>query len=102
MFPRSKRLSRANFPTPSRGRRFSSEHFSITLPLQGEGYAVVIPKKIYRLSVTRHRLKRRINAILRTKKLPLAAVVYPKASAAILAFKEMENELSSLIDRIPH
>jgi ribonuclease P protein component len=67
VFARKERLSRDSFPTAlSLGRRISSPNFSVAIPLQGSGYAVVVSKKVAKLSVTRHTVKRRVVGVLRS------------------------------------
>lgn len=100
MFPRPKRLSRTDFGPALAGRRISSTHLSIVVPHHGVGYAVVVSKKIARLSTTRHLLKRRILAILGGLTLPPALVVFPKSGAIGLTFAELKEELSGLTKRI--
>ena len=76
VFPRAKRLSRATLPVVlAKGKRLSSEHFGIVFSEIEEGCAVVVSKKVARLSVTRHRIKRRVLEALRTLPLPSALVV---------------------------
>lgn len=101
MFPRRERLSRAAFPKAvSHGRRVSSANFSVIVPDEARGYAVVVSKKVARLSVTRHRMKRQVLAALRSLRLPPALVVFPKSSAAALSTPLMRAELSSLLSKI--
>ena len=101
MFPRRERLPRASFsPALKAGQRFSSTHFTAILPRGAEGYTVVIPKKIARLSVTRHRAKRRMLAALRTLELPNALILFPKSSALRLDYAHMKAELISLLSKI--
>lgn len=67
------------------------------------GYAVVIAKKTMKLSVDRHRIKRRVFAALTTLPLPPPSlIVFPKASAAHLKSEEMRSELAILIAKAPH
>jgi len=67
----------------------------------GRGYAIVIPKKVLRRAVDRHRLKRRVVGALRHPplRLPPTAVVYPRASAANLTPLEMRAELATLFSK---
>ena len=98
VFPRRQRFPRALFPTALKGgRRLSSPHFSIILPREGAGYAVVVSKKVARLSVTRHRIKRRILEVLRTLPLPQALIIFPKSSAADIPRQEIYIELETLL-----
>ncbi|MFA6519341.1 MAG: ribonuclease P protein component [Candidatus Paceibacterota bacterium] len=100
MFPRRKRLSRDTFPSALKnGRRISSEHLSVVIPAEGRGYAVIVPKKIARLSVTRHKIKRRVLAALRTLDLPQALIVFPKASVNSVSYQDIQSELAALLSK---
>lgn len=91
------------FPTALKsGQRLSSEHLSVVLPKEGVGYAVVVSKKVARLSVTRHRIKRRILAALRTLTLPSSFIVFPKASAGSVSYKDIQTELLYLLSKKNH
>lgn len=83
------------------GRRFSSSHFLILAPLGVQGYAVVIPKKLIRLSSDRHRLKRQILEVLRTLPLPVSLLVFPRSSIAGVHYDDIRTELTNLISTIP-
>ncbi|MFH1178194.1 MAG: ribonuclease P protein component [bacterium] len=103
MFQRKKRFPRADFPTALRsGRRFTSPHFIVVVPKVSDGYAVVVSKKTARLSVTRHKIKRKILAILRTLQLPKAMIVFPKPSLSSVHYRDMEKELSDLLSNIKY
>jgi len=103
VFSRRERLSREIFPTALKGgRRLSSEHLSIVLPTTPTGYAVVVSKKVARLSVTRHRIKRRVLAALRTLSLPSSLIVFPKASAGSVSYKDIQTELAYLLSKRNH
>ena len=67
------------------------------VPDDTRGYAVVVSKKIARLSVTRHRLKRRVTGTLERLPLPPALIVYPRAGAAALTAAELRDELGRLV-----
>lgn len=99
MFPRRKRLPRSAFPKAlALGKRASSAHFLIFLPREAKGYAVVVPKKVARLSVARHALKRRVLAALRSlPTLPDGLIVFPKASAGSVSYQEVRQELAELL-----
>jgi ribonuclease P protein component len=73
----------------------------VVVPQTGEGYAVVVAKKVARLSVTRHKMKRRILAALRTLTLPQALLVFPRASAVTMDLKSIKEELAELLYKIP-
>ncbi len=110
VFPRKKRLHRSLFPAVlASGRRLSSPHFSVvfsesaaTLPAGRQGYAVIIPKKVARLSVTRHRIKRQISAALQALTIQKALIIFPHASASSVSYQDMETELADLLSRINH
>jgi ribonuclease P protein component len=99
VFPRRARLPKSAFTAPLR-KRSSSPHFSVAVPDRARGYAVVVSKKTARLSVTRHRLKRRVLGILRTLPLPPALIVYPRASVERLPAPELRAELAALLSKI--
>lgn len=80
--------------------RRSSPHFSVILIPRGWGIAIIIPKKLHRRAVDRHRLKRRIAAILSGRPalaLPPSFVLYPKAGALALPSQSMREELATLL-----
>ncbi|OGG65025.1 hypothetical protein A3C94_02145 [Candidatus Kaiserbacteria bacterium RIFCSPHIGHO2_02_FULL_55_17] len=98
MFPRHKRLPRAQFPTVLKsGRRFSSPDLTVVVSQEARGYAVVIPKKVARLAVTRHRMKRRVLAALHAVPLPPALLIFPKASASSVSYKDIQTEIKTLL-----
>lgn len=73
------------------------------MPSNVSGYAVVVSKKVARLSVTRHRIKRQILSILRSfPELPEALIVFPKASAFQLDLLHIQADLTNLFSKIPH
>lgn len=101
MFSRRERLSRSEFPTAlSLGRRISSPHFTIVIPKEGQGYAVIVSKKIARLSVTRHAMKRRVFAALRTLSLPSSLIVFPKSSVKDASYQDIKTDLTNLLSKI--
>lgn len=100
VFPRRARLSRAAFPAAlARGRRLASPHFSAVVPREGWGYAVVVPKKVAKSSVTRHRIKRRVLGALRVLAAPPALILYPRLSVARMPLAELRAELSALLSQ---
>jgi len=100
VFSRRERLSKEDFPAAlSGGRRLSSTNLSILIPNGVKGYAVVVSKKIARLSVDRHRIKRRVLAALRTTNLPPALIVFPKSSACSVSYKDIQTELATLLSK---
>lgn len=101
MFPRRERLSRAAFSTPNTSiQRISSTHFTAVALKEEKGWAVVVSKKVARLSVTRHRVKRRILAALRALEPQSSVIIYPRASAITLDFATTKTELASLLSKI--
>lgn len=103
MFSQRERLPRAQFEAVLKtGRRFSSPHFMVTSSKEVRGYAVVIPKKVARLSVTRHRLKRQILEILRTVSLPPALIVFPRSTISSVSYEDMKKELGTLLQKQLH
>lgn len=100
MFPRRERLPRAAFPTTlQRGRRLSSPNLSIVISQETKGYAVVVSKKVARLSVTRHRIKRRILAALQDISLPTALIVFPRATAGSVSYQDIKKEIINLLSK---
>jgi len=79
------------------GRRLSSAHMSILIPKEGEGYAVVVPKKIARISAKRHQIKRRVLAALKALRLPKALIVFPHSSVSSVSYQDIKEELANLI-----
>lgn len=101
VFPRQKRLKREDFDGVLKsGRRASSPNFSAILSGDTDGYAVVVPKKTARLSVTRHRIKRQVLEALRALPLPPALVVFPKASVAEMKYQDIKTEIAQLLSKI--
>lgn len=98
MFPRRERLARSAFAHA--GRRVSSAHFTAVVPHAARGYAVVVSKKTARLSVARHRIKRRVLAVLREFPLPKALILYPRASVERLPAADLRAELAALLSKI--
>ena len=89
------------FPaTLSIGRRLSSANFSAVVSGETKGVAVVVSKKVARLSVTRHRIKRRTLQALRAVPLPPALILFPKASVLTLDYPGIIAELTGLLSKI--
>ena len=107
MFPKRKRLIRSLFATVlANGKRFSSPNFSVVISegkqgiLAGKhGYAVIVSKKTAQLSVTRHRIKRRVLAALRKCSLPPILIIFPRQSANSVNYRDMEAELVGLLSK---
>lgn len=102
MLPKSLRLTRQTFPDTRGMKRVTSAHFSISYgDSTSGGVAVVISKKVARLAVSRHLLKRRVLAVLRPYVSPKRIlVVHTRAGAASLSFPELKEELLSLVTQI--
>ncbi len=90
------------FPaTLSAGLRLSSPHFTLVASKEAKGYAVIVPKKVARLSVTRHRIKRRVLAALRTlPSLPPALIIFPKPSAHSVSYQDTRAEIAHMLSNI--
>lgn len=103
MIPRKMRLSRAHFAPQGPETRAASTHFSVSTweaPEKG-GLATVISKKVARLSVSRHLLKRRIlSAALPYASPDRALVIYARSKAATLPYSELKTELTELLARV--
>lgn len=102
MLPRSLRLSRGEFPDTRGLKRALSAHFSISYEKSSNGgVAVVISKKVARLAVSRHLLKRQILAVLRPyASEKLVFIVNARTGAASIPFPELKDELNSLLRSI--
>ena len=103
MLPRKLRLSREDFGEARGLKRAASPHFSVSYgPARGSGgAAVVVSKKVAKLAVARHLLKRRILSVAR----PYVAtgrtlVIHVRPAAAALSFPELKSELNSLLGSI--
>jgi ribonuclease P protein component len=102
MLPKKLRLTRQTFPDTRGLKRASSIHFSVSYGDSSKGgIAVVISKKVARLAVSRHLLKRRVLAVAR----PFVSgnfvmVIHTRAGAADIPFTELKNELISLLRSI--
>jgi ribonuclease P protein component len=82
------------------GRRFSSAHFTAIIPKEAKGYAVVVSKKVARLSVARHRIKRRTLEALRATPLPESLILFPKSSVLDMSYQQTRIELAELLSKI--
>ncbi|MDB5264973.1 MAG: Ribonuclease protein component [Parcubacteria group bacterium] len=106
MIPRRLRLSRAHFasiPGKPGEKRAASPHFSVSVcKSEGNGgSAAVISKKVEKTSVGRHRLKRRVLAVLA----PLssknqAVIVFARAGSQKLPYSLLKEELFELLSRV--
>lgn len=104
MLPRRSRLSRPGFPGRIGASRARGAHFLVsltkTLPKEG-GAAAIVSKKVARLSVSRHRLKRRMLAVMRPfVRADRALVVTALVGSAGLSFSTLKEELHGLLERV--
>ncbi len=96
------RLSRAHFAPTGPETRVASPHFSLSLRQAPEtgGCAVVVSKKIAKLSVLRHLLKRRVLSVLKPYcAKDLALIVYARPGANALPYQVLKDELENLLER---
>ena len=96
------RLSRAHFAPTGPETRATSPYFSLSLRnADGKGgCATVISKKIARLSVSRHLLKRRMLSVMKDHcAKDRVLIVYARPGAAALPYQELKAELSELLAR---
>jgi ribonuclease P protein component len=101
VFSQRERLPREQFGTALKtSRRLSSPHFLVLAPEKVKGYAVIIPKKVVRLSSTRHRIKRQILEVLRALPLPPALIVFPRSSVSSVNYQDIKTELGDLLSKI--
>ena len=102
MIPKEMRLSRAHFAPSGPEIRVVSTHFSLSLrksPGQG-GCAVIVSKKVGKLSVSRHLLKRRTQSVIKDScSEDRALIVYARPGATTLPYQELKKELSELLTR---
>lgn len=105
MLPRTLRLTRQGFSSAKNLRRVTSPHFSISYQnkVATGGSAVIVSKKTIKSSVGRHTFKRRVRSILLPVSTPTRTIiVYGRAGAGELSFKEMQGELLELLRSILH
>lgn len=106
MFPRRNRILRKEFPSIlTSGKKASSPHFTLIASGGVTGYAVVVSKKVAKLAVTRHRIKRRVLSALRTlqaseSNLPKTLIIFPKNSVSAMPFKQVTKELVEVLSKI--
>lgn len=104
MLPRRLRLSRRTFPLRAGGVRVRGAHFLVSLTASPEGKggsAAIVSKKVARLSVTRHRLKRRMLSVMCEFSRPdRALVVTALSGSSLLPFSTLKSELRGLLERV--
>ena len=104
MLSQKQRLVRASFGEVfSKGSLVHTSHFLIrTLPSPDTAChgAVVVPKRVLKQAIDRHRLKRRVYAVLEKgfaeALQPIDIVVVAKRGAGTLSFSDIQNELASI------
>lgn len=106
MFPRSLRLSRAGFERTRGLRRTTTPHFSLSygqLP-NDAGLGVIVPKKVVKSAVARHKLKRQVREVLRAliaqPTTPITVVVSARTGADALTYAHIHDELSGAFKAI--
>ncbi len=102
MIPRKLRLSRAHFAPTGPEKRLVSSHFSLSIrENQAEGgCAVVVSKKVSKLSVGRHLLKRRVLSVLAPWCLSTRIlIVYARPGSQTLPYPALQSELTELLAR---
>ncbi|MES2931511.1 MAG: ribonuclease P protein component [Patescibacteria group bacterium] len=102
MIPRKLRLTRAHFAPSGPEKRLVSSHFSLSIREKQDhgGCAVVVSKKVSKLSVGRHLLKRRVLSVLKPWCLPSRAlIVYARPGSQTLPFPVLKEELEELLTR---
>lgn len=77
----------------------SSANFSAIITKNTVGYAVIVSKKVARLSVTRHRIKRRVLEALRRlpSPTPASVILYPRASVLDIEYDKLQSELIKIL-----
>lgn len=100
MLPRHLRLPREAFENTPGMRRAVSSHLSLSYLDGAEigGCAVVVSKKVARLAVSRHLIKRRIKAVLKEWCIPgRIIVVHARSGIAPVPFAALKEELDALL-----
>lgn len=93
------RLSRAHFAPTGPEKRVASPHFSLSVrDSEVGGCAIVIGKKVAKLSVSRHLLKRRMFSVVAPYCLKSRIlIVYTRPGANTLDYPAIEKELGDLL-----
>lgn len=101
MLPRRMRLQRGATTHTGKEMRAASPHFSVSVRLGQTGAGAVISKKTEKTSVGRHRLKRRILAVLKPWCVEnKTIVVYARAGSPSLSYKVLSEELTPLLTKL--
>lgn len=99
MIPRRLRLSREDIEGFKAQKRVGSPHFVVSVGV-GTGAAVIISKKVAKLSVTRHLLKRRTLAAALSYASETALIISLRPGAAALSKNAFVEELTELLQKI--
>ena len=67
---------------------------------EGRGRAGVVSKKVARLAVTGHLIKRRVLHALRAMPIPQSLIVFPRASVVNMNYAEIKTEITALLSKI--
>ena len=95
MLAKENRLNRETFSSV-RGRVYRSSFFSLKVDQRAtdQRFSVVVSKKVGRTAVSRHRIKRRIYALLRSIDLQACrGIVFVKPAAASLTYQELKEAM---------
>ena len=95
------RLSRAHFAPTGPEKRVASPHFSLSVrEAEKGGCAVVIGKKVAKLSVSRHLLRRRVLSLLPPWYSPTRVViVFARPGSKELDYPTLSEEINALLAR---
>ncbi len=79
-------------------KQIKSTHFSVIFSDVGVGCAVVVSKKVEKLSVDRNKTKRQVFSIIQNTNITHERlVIFVKSKITNLSYKDIQNELQSLI-----
>ena len=98
MIPRRLRLSREDIGHFKAQKRVSSPHFVVSVG-PGTGAVVIISKKVAKLSVVRHLLKRRVLSLVLPYLNKQALLITLRPGAAALSKAAFAAELTELLQK---
>ncbi len=84
----------------SQGVRANIKHFSIVYKKDLSGHAVVVSKKVAKKAVIRHRIKRRVRAVLREICVSEGCIIFARTGADVLDYKKIYSEIQELITHV--
>lgn len=102
------RLKKSDFDVLRKFKKkvFSSSNFNLKLYYSNfnpSRFAVVVSSKVLKKAVDRNKIKRRVKSVFinnsESLKKGFAVIVYPSKKTINMSFKEMEQELLSLIKK---